>query len=135
MFFANLRWSNGVVCPRDGCGSMDVRYIAGKRPRWICKDCKREFTAKVGTLFEDSPIGFDKWLPAIWLLTSARNGVSSCELARSLDVTQKTAWFMEHRIRLAMTTKKFGKLRGPVESGETYIGANQRGGLPRHGRT
>jgi transposase-like protein len=125
-FFASLRWPNGAACPRDGCGSMDVRSIGGDVPRWFCKDCKKEFTAKVGTIFEDSPIGFDKWLPAIWLLTSAKNGVSSCELARSLGVTQKTAWFMEHRIRLALKSGTFTQLRGRVESDETYIGSKGR---------
>lgn len=125
-YFAKLRWPNGVACPRMGCGNADVRFISGKRPRWFCRECEREFTAKVGTIFEDSPIGFDKWLPAIWLITNAKNGISSCEVARSLEVTQKTAWFMLHRIRLAMSTNSFEKLRGPVEADETYIGGQAK---------
>jgi transposase-like protein len=125
-FFASLRWPNGMACPREGCGSADVREIGGRVPRWFCKDCKKEFTAKVGTIFEDSPIGFDKWLPAIWLLTSAKNGVSSMELHRSLGVTQKTAWFMLHRVRLALSSGTFTQLRGHVEADETFIGGRLR---------
>ncbi|HUY40577.1 MAG TPA: IS1595 family transposase [Candidatus Dormibacteraeota bacterium] len=121
-YFANLRWPNGVACPREGCGNADVRYIGGKRPRWLCKECKREFTAKVGTVFEDSPVGFDKWLPAIWMLTNDRNGVSSYEVHRALGVTQKTAWFMLHRIRLAMQSKTWEALTGEVEADETLVG-------------
>ncbi|SRR5579875_253157 len=120
-FFVQLRWPHGVACPRMGCGSASVAYMA-KRKRWYCNDCKRQFTAKVGTIFEDSPIGFDKWLPAIWLLSSDRNGISSCELARALNVTQKTAWFMLHRIRVAMRNDAFLKLTGTVEADESYIG-------------
>ena len=125
--FVAMRWPHVVACPRMGCGSADVRAIGGSRPRWLCKDCQREFTAKTGTIFEDSPIGFDKWLPALWLLSSARNGISSCELARALDVTQKTAWFMLHRIRLAMQAGSIEPISGEVEVDETFIG-----GKPRH---
>jgi transposase-like protein len=120
-FFVRLRWPNGIACPRHGCGSADVSAIGG-RNAWRCRECKMHFTAKVGTVFEDSPIGFDKWLPAMWLLSSCRNGVSSCELARHLKITQKTAWFMLHRLRLAMRTETFEKLNGVVEVDETYIG-------------
>src|SRR6202035_3805764 len=81
-----MRWPNGVACPRMGCVSADVRYIKTRRV-WLCKDCNRQFTAKVGTIFEDSPIPFTKWLPAIWLLTADRNGISSYELARALKVS------------------------------------------------
>jgi transposase-like protein len=122
LYFASVRWPNGVACPRLGCGSADVRAIAGKRPRWICRECKNDFTAKTGTIFEDSPIGFDRWLPALWILTNTKNGTSSCELAKDLGVTQKTAWFMFHRIRAGMASGTFEKLRGPVEADETYIG-------------
>jgi transposase-like protein len=121
-YFAQVRFPYGVACPRLGCGSADVRAIAGPRPRWFCRECKREFTAKVGTIFEDSPIGFDKWLPAIWLLSASRNGISSCELARALGVTQKTAWFMLHRIRLAFESPTYDRLTGTVEADETYVG-------------
>jgi transposase-like protein len=125
-YFAEIRWPNGIACPRQGCGSADVRAITGPRPRWYCRECKREFTAKVGTIFEDSPIGFDKWLPAIWLLSASRNGISSCELARSLGVTQKTAWFMLHRIRLGFASPTYERLTGEVEADETYIGGKRR---------
>jgi transposase-like protein len=121
-----LTWPYGVACPRMGCGSADVRYISGRRSRWFCRDCKRQFTAKVGTIFEDSPIGFDKWLPAVWLLTADRNGISSYEIHRALGVTQKTAWFMLHRIRQAMSSNTFEKLSGEVEVDGTYIGPRGR---------
>jgi transposase-like protein len=124
-FFVSRRWPNGAACPLEGCGSMAVAYMP-KRRRFYCRDCKGQFTAKVGTIFEDSPIGFSKWLPAFWLLASNRNGISSHELARALEVTQKTAWFMLHRIREAMTDKHFTKLTGPVEADETWIGGKPR---------
>jgi transposase-like protein len=91
------RWPDGVVtCPT--CGRKDVSFLANQK-KWQCKSAhaKRQFSAKVGTIFEDSPLGLEKWLPAVWLITNAKNGVSSCEIARSLGVTQKTAWFMLHR--------------------------------------
>jgi len=128
-FFVAMRWPNGMACPRPGCGSADVGRI-GKRNAWRCRECNRQFTAKVNTVFEDSPIGFDKWLPAMWMLASCRNGVSSCEVARHLSVTQKTAWFMLHRLRLAMRTDTFDKLAGEVEADETYIGSKTRRGIP-----
>lgn len=124
-FFVQIRFPNGVACPRQGCGSGEVAYLEKYR-RWYCNDCKKQFSAKVGTIFEDSPIGLDKWLPAIWLIASNRNGISSHELARALEVTQKTAWFMLHRIREAMTDPMFAKLSGPVEADETYIGGKPR---------
>ncbi len=124
-FVTELRFPNGVACPRMGCGNAEVAYMPKAR-RWYCKECKRKFSVKVGTIFEDSPIGFDKWLPAIWLLASNRNGISSCELARGLGVTQKTAWFILHRIRLAMREGSFEKLSGEVEADETYIGPKAR---------
>jgi transposase-like protein len=116
-----VRWPNGVACPRMGCGSADVHFISTRRT-WRCNDCKRQFSTKVGTIFEESPLGYDKWLPAIWLITNAKNGISSCEIARSLAVTQKTAWFMLHRIRAAMKSGTFETLVGPVEADETYVG-------------
>lgn len=120
-FFIQIRWPNGVACPRMGCGSAQVAYLP-KYFRWYCNDCKRQFTVKVGTIFEDSPIPLTKWLPAIWLIASNRNGISSYELARGLGVTQKTAWFMLHRIREAMNDEHFSFLTGTVEADETYIG-------------
>lgn len=118
-FFAQLRWPHGAACPR--CGNAQVRYWPKYR-RWNCGDCRRQFTAKLGTIFEDSPISFTKWLPAIWMLTADRNGISSCEVARALGVTQKTAWFMLHRIREAMADEPTSFMTGPVEADETYIG-------------
>lgn len=129
-YFVSKRWPNGVACPRMGCGSADVTYLGPKYLRWNCKDCKRQFTAKVGTIFEDSPIGFDKWLPAIWLIASNRNGISSCELARGLQITQKSAWFMLHRIRAMMAYGAVTELTGIVEADETWIGG-KRENLPK----
>ena len=125
-FMARVRWPNGVACPRHGCGSADVAEIAS-RGKWRCRDCKKQFSVKVGTFFEDSPISLSKWLPAMWLLSSARNGISSCELARAIGVTQKTAWFMLHRIRCAMESESFELLTGEVEVDETYVGGKKRG--------
>jgi transposase-like protein len=100
-FMVSLRWPQGVTCPT--CGSEAVTFM-GTRRVWQCKSkhSKRQFSAKVGTIFEDSPIPLDKWLAAIWMIANAKNGISSYELHRGIGVTQKTAWFMLHRIRLAM---------------------------------
>lgn len=132
-FFVQIRFPYGVACPRLGCGSARVAYLEKVR-RWYCNECKRQFSAKVGTIFEDSPIGLDKWLPAIWLIASNRNGISSYEIARALKVTQKTAWFMLHRIREAMREESFEKFSGPVEADETYIGAKYVRQQDHHGR-
>lgn len=118
-FFAKLRWPNGPVCPR--CGSHEHSYVSTRR-LWSCKGCKKQYSVKVGTIFEDSALGLDKWLPAIWLAANSKNGISSHELSRSLGITQKSAWFMLHRIRLAMQTGSFEKLSGEVEADETFIG-------------
>lgn len=123
-FVKNLRWSDGVVtCPR--CESNHVKELS-TRQIWKCYGCKKQFSVKVGTIFEQSPIGLDKWLTAMWLISNARNGVSSCEIARSIGVTQKTAWFLMHRIREAMANGTFLKLQGVVESDETYIGGSDK---------
>lgn len=122
-FVAKLRWPNGPHCPR--CGSVEYSYLTTRR-LWKCKDCKKQYSVKVGTIFEDSALGFDKWLPAVWLVANSKNGISSHELARSLGVTQKSAWFMLHRIRFAMQTGSFDKLSGEVEADETYIGGKAR---------
>jgi transposase-like protein len=124
-YLVECRWPEGVVCPT--CGRTDVSYLA-KRRVWQCKTRhpKAQFSVKVGTIFEDSPISLDKWLMAMWMVSNCKNGVSSWEIHRSVDVTQKSAWFMLHRIRLAMKddrTHKFG-FGGPVESDETFIGPN-----------
>ena len=123
-FMTEMRWPAGVVCPR--CGSKDIGKLIESRRIWNCKGCKKQFSVKVGTIFEDSPLGLEKWLPATWLIVNAKNGVSSCELARSLGVTQKTGWFMLHRIRLAMQDGSIEKMKGQVEADETFIGAKAR---------
>jgi transposase-like protein len=124
-FMAGLRWPNGVQCPT--CGRNDIRFIPTRR-LWECKSkhTKRQFSVKVGTIFEDSPIGLDKWLAAVWLIANAKNGVSSYEVARDLGVTQKTAWFMLHRIRTAMAEDGGGPFSGQVEVDETFIGGKAR---------
>jgi transposase-like protein len=119
-FLAKLRWPHGPMCPR--CGSLDHSYLK-TRQIWKCKACKRQYSVKVGTIFEDSPLGLDKWLPAVWLIANSKNGISSHELGRALGTTQKSAWFMLHRIRLAMQTGSFdSKIAGEVEVDETYVG-------------
>jgi len=125
-YLVEQRWPDGkVTCPT--CGCQEVHFIA-TRSLWRCKvkHPRQQFSIKVGTIFEDSPIGFDKWLPAIWLITSAKNGISSYELHRSLGVSQKSAWFMLHRIRLAMQTGTFEKMSGHVEVDETFIGGSAK---------
>src|SRR5438552_956512 len=129
-YFAIRRWPDGkVVCPTCGCETVK---FSEKRRTWTCAKhhAKREFSIKVGTIMEDSAIGLDKWLTAMWLLTTCKNGISSYEIARDLKVTQKSAWFMLHRIRLAMQDENFGsKLGGnggEVEADETFIGGKAR---------
>lgn len=120
------RWPNGVTCPR--CGSEKVVFQP-KYNRWQCAvhHDRRQFTLKTGTVMEDSPLGLDKWLVAMWLIASNRNGVSSYELHRAMKITQKTAWFLLHRIRLAMQDEQHGgKLGGEVEIDETFIGGKAR---------
>jgi transposase-like protein len=115
------RWPDGVTCP--SCGSSKVKFQE-KHNRWQCaaKHPKRQFTAKVGTIFEDSPISLDKWLCAVWMITNCKNGVSSWEMHRTLGVTQKTAWFMLHRVRLGMQDTPTKKLAGTVEADESFFG-------------
>lgn len=125
-YLAARRWPNGVTCPT--CGSKAV-YFDRSRNGWECKTRhpQRKFTLKTGTIFEDSPLGFDKWLPAVWMIANCKNGVSSWELHRAVGVTQKTAWFMLQRIRLAMQDEDTGgKLGGEVEVDETFIGGKAR---------
>ncbi len=120
------RWPNGVECPR--CGSKNVAFQPTYN-RWQCnvRHDRRQFTLKTGTIYEDSPLGLDKWLPATWLITSCKNGISSYEIHRGLHVTQKTAWFMLHRIRLAMQDDQTGgKLAGEIEVDETFVGGKAR---------
>lgn len=119
-YMRSIKWPDGkVVCPK--CGGTDC-YELSTRPLLKCRDCKKQFSYKVGTIFEDSPLGLDKWFPAVWCIANAKNGISSHELGRALNVTQKTAWFMLHRVREAMRTGEFRKLAGTVESDETFIG-------------
>lgn len=120
-----LRWPNGVCCPT--CGRVDVRFIKTRR-MWECKEAhpKRQFTAKIGTIFEDSPLSLDKWFVAIWMVANCKNGVSSYELHRAIGVTQKSAWFMLHRIRLAMQAGSLIKAEVDVEADETFVGGLAR---------
>src|ERR1035441_1919456 len=121
-----LRWPDGKVkCPH--CGSEKVTYLAKNRV-WKCYTGHPmpKFSLKTGTVFEDSPLGLDKWLPALWLVVNCKNGISSCELARDLGVTQKTAWFMAHRLRFSLKDGGFGLLSGEVEADETFIGGKAR---------
>src|SRR5438105_8958210 len=124
-YVAIRRWPDGVACP--GCGSKKVSFNANRRT-WKCGSHhpKREFSVKVGTIYEDSPIPLDKWLAATWMLTNCKNGVSSYEIARDIKVTQKSAWFMLQRIRHAMHTGTFSKLSGQIEADETFIGGKAR---------
>jgi transposase-like protein len=128
-YLVERRWPDGIVkCP--ACGRADVSYVA-KRRVWQCKSrhSKAQFSIKVGTIFEESPIGLDKWLMAMWMLTNCKNGISSWELHRSLGVGQKAAWFMLHRIRMALGMTPEGKMGGnggPVEVDETFVGPDPR---------
>lgn len=121
-YMASLKWPDGkVICPQ--CGSANVGTIKSRR-MYQCRsvDCRKQFSSKVGTIFEDSPIPLTKWFVAVWCITNAKNGISSYELGRAIRVSQKSAWFMLHRIRHAMKTGTFKKFSGEVEADETYIG-------------
>jgi len=126
-FVASLRWDDGKpVCPR--CQSEDSTYME-KRRVWRCKDCNKQYSVKVGTIFEESPIPLHKWLAGMWIIAGAKNGVSSYEIHRALGLTQKSAWFMMHRLRLAMqngSIMKLGGKGGEVEVDETFIGGKAR---------
>jgi transposase-like protein len=121
-----FRWPDGVVtCPT--CGTEKVHFLPSRR-LWECsqKHPKRQFSVKVGTIMEDSPIPLDKWLMGMWLLSNAKNGISSYELGKAIGITQKSAWFMLHRIRLAMHNDSRDKFTGHVEADETFIGGRAR---------
>ncbi|HEY5175835.1 MAG TPA: IS1595 family transposase [Terriglobales bacterium] len=123
---AASRWPKGVTCP--ACEGKDHYYLKTRRI-WKCKECDRQFSVKLGTIFEDSPIALDKWLTAMWLLASCKNGISSYEVGRAIGVTQRSAWFMMHRIRTAVQESSFVKLPNsgaPVEVDETFIGGKAR---------
>src|SRR5229473_2162218 len=124
-YATKLRWPDGkVTCPR--CAS-PTNYFIKTRKLWLCRGCNKQFTIKVGTIFEDSPLGLDKWMAAFWMLTNCKNGISSMEVHRALGITQKSAWFMLQRLRLALQDDFYGKKLGSgpnseVEVDETFIG-------------
>lgn len=120
---AELRWPNGPVCP--ACSGRGHYYLKTQR-RWKCKACYKQFSVKVGTIFEDSALSLDKWLVSLWTIVNCKNGISSYEVARAVGTTQKSAWFMLHRLRLALRQGSFTKVAGEVEADETYIGGSFR---------
>jgi transposase-like protein len=123
---AEMRWPDGPICPK--CGHNQHYYLATQR-RWKCRQCKKQFSVKQGTVFEDSPVPLDKWLIALWMLVNCRNGVSSYEVARALGITQKSAWFVLHRLRLALregNLEKFGGTGNEVEADEAFIGGKAK---------
>jgi transposase-like protein len=123
-FFASMRWENGIaICPI--CESDKTSFLS-TRKIWKCKSCKKQFSIKVGSILEGSNISLDKWICGIWLIVNAKNGISSYEIHRSIGITQKSAWFMLHRIRAAMKTGSFEKLAGNVECDETFIGGKAK---------
>ena len=122
--FRSIRWKNGAFCPL--CNSTRVYHFSDNRTN-KCGDCRKRFSIKVGTIFEDSKIELRKWMMAIWLITSHKKGIASTQLAKDLGVTQKTAWFMTHRLRYAIKTQSFNRqLAGEVEADETYIGGKEK---------
>jgi transposase-like protein len=125
-FVIDLRWKDGKAhCPY--CDSLKVTYLANARV-WKCYEdhAKAKFSLKIGTIMEDSALGIDKWLVAMWLIVNCKNGISSCEIARDLGISQKSAWHMAHRIRFALHHGSFNKLSGHVEADETFIGGKAR---------
>jgi transposase-like protein len=121
--FVKLRWPGGIFCPR--CGSDKHGFLSTRRI-WKCKVCKKQFSAKVGTVLEDSPLKLETWLAGIWLTVNAKNGISSHEIGRSLGITQKSAWFMLGRIRHAIQRRSFDKLAGVIEADETFVGGLEK---------
>jgi transposase-like protein len=124
-WIAPRRWPDGVECPR--CGSKKVSFLP-KYNRWQCgaRHASRQFTVKTGTIFEDSPLGLDKWLAAMWQVVNDQNGISSWEVHRALGVSQKTGWFMDHRIRHALTMGNIDMVAGEIEANETFVGGKGR---------
>src|ERR1017187_5419938 len=121
---ASVKWPKGEpVCPK--CGSKNAMFLQ-KRLICKCRECKKQYSVKVGTICEDSAVGLDKWLCAMWMMANCKNGVSSYEIGKALEVTQKTAWFMMHRIRYATHTGSINKMSGTVEADETFIGGAAR---------
>jgi transposase-like protein len=123
-YMRKIKWPDGkITCP--ACGGTKIGEVKSRR-LLRCKACRKQIRAKVGTIFEDSPLGLDKWFVAVWSVANCKNGISSHELARAIGVTQKTAWFMEHRIRKAMETGSFQKFNGPTEADASYVGGEAR---------
>jgi transposase-like protein len=124
-YLAAKRWPNGVACPT--CGAKGVIFLANQR-RWKCRQNheRPQFSVKVGTVMEDSPIGLDKWLMAMWQIVNCKNGISSYEVHRAIGITQKSAWFLDHRIRFALGLGTTNKFSGQIEADETYIGGKAR---------
>lgn len=129
-YAVKMRWPDGVVvCPR--CGVSKNSFVKTRR-LWFCYGCKRQFTIKVKTIFEDSPLGLDKWMIAFWMLANCKNGISSYELAKTIGITQTSAWFMLQRIRKVLGGRKFGNTTklggtgGPIEADETFVGGRVR---------
>ena len=122
---AKMRWPKGPECP--ACGHKEHYYLKTQK-RWKCKECYKQFTVKLGTIFEDSPITLDKWLAALWMLVNCKNGISSYEIASAFGISQKEGWFLLHRLRLALQDGSVSKLggSGEVEADETYVGAKAR---------
>lgn len=123
---AQMRWPDGPICPH--CEAKEPYWLDTQK-RWKCRTCRKQFSVKVGTIFEDSPISLQKWLPALWLIVNCKNGVSSYEVSRDLKVSQKSAWFMLHRLRKALANKsvaKIGGSGGPVEADECYVGGTPK---------
>src|SRR5579863_5422534 len=120
---SKAKWPDGPECPK--CGAKRLSFLK-TRLMWTCLECRKQFSVKVGTIFEDSAIPLNKWLVAMWLVGNCKNGVSSYEVARDLKVTQRTAWLMTHRIRYAMHTGSINKMTGEVEADETFIGGKAR---------
>ncbi len=119
VYVARLRWPDGPFCEK--CGETDPMFLQTVE-RWKCRGCGNQFSVKKGTVMEDSPISLDKWLCAIWMIANCKNGVSSYEIHRALGITQKSAWFVLHRIRLAMQAGSIKKMSGTVETDETFVG-------------
>lgn len=125
-YMRKIKWPNGTItCPNCGAKGQRIGEIA-TRHMLRCKDCRKQFSHKVGTIFEDSPLGLDKWFVAVWCIANCKNGISSHELSRALGVTQKTAWFMLHRIRKAMEVGGIDKFDGPAEADATYVGGKAK---------
>jgi transposase-like protein len=123
---AKMRWPKGPECP--ACGHKDHYYLKTQK-RWKCKECYKQFTVKLGTIFEDSPLSLDKWLAALWMLVNCKNGISSYEIGKDMGISQKAAWFMLHRLRLALQGGSIAKVGGSgseIEVDETFIGGKAR---------